>query len=223
MHYEMRITKGNNDDEYLNKMIRASKITSKTINSIPCVELTSDNSLNNLIRITHMKLLEASMLRHDEHRYDEVGILMELVEPYQYEVYFGKVDEKTGISSIKSNDSRFLAYIAKHSKEQLMFMHNHPNNSCFSYGDLCNFILTDEIKIITAVGNSHGVHSMCKDKNFNKNETIKYLKIATSKINLKDNTEDIGKKRDRIVLDIIKNISKLGIKYRYSESKDWRQ
>lgn len=222
MKYDMRlVNREARDKAALSKMPNSSKITVKSIQNVPCVTLTNSKELNNLIRDTHMKLLEKSMLRTDGHRYDEMGILMELIKPYGYEVIPGKVNPTTGISSVDPTDIRFIKYLASHSDNQLLFMHNHPNNSGFSYGDLHNFIMTDEIKAITAVGNTHGVHLMWKNKEFDKDKALKYFNLVLRRrcyANVKSSIHDI---KSSVLREVMKNISKIGIGYRYTESRNY--
>lgn len=222
MNYEMKLANRNNkDDEYLNNLYNAYKITPKVIQNVPCVALTQNNEFNNMLRITHMKLLEKAMLRTDGHKYDEMGILMELIEPYDYKIFSGMVNKTTGISSVDPTDVRFLSYLAQHSDNQLLFMHNHPNNSCFSYGDLYNLIMTDEIKVVTAVGNSHGIYSMWKQSGFDKSRASQYLNSVLrrkSSVNVKSSIDKI--KHD-VATEVIKNASKIDIGYRYTESRNY--
>lgn len=221
MKYDMRLkSRETRDTEALRKMPNSIKIMRKTINNVPCVEVTNSKVLNEMIRETHMQLLQKAALRTDGHRFDEVGILMELVEPYDYEIIAGKVDQLTGISSVDPKDTRFKKYLALHSNNQLLFMHNHPNNSTFSYGDLYNFIITDEIKAITAIGNLHGIHLMWKKAEFNKNKACQYIDfLVKSRDNASSNTAKI---KNDIVTEVIRNALKINIGYRYTESRNWK-
>lgn len=219
-NYNMRMPNRNKQNKvYLNKMPNSSPITQKSINSVPLIMLTNNKSLNNLIRTMHIRLLQEASLRKDGHKYDEVGILMELVEPYNCIKVYGEVNPGTGISSIDPKSSDFVNYIGKHTKNQLLFMHNHPNNSCFSYGDLYNFIVTDEIFTITAVGNSHGVHSMWKKRDFNSSVASKYLYETIQRLRLSYPNENIKKINSYAALQVISNADKINIGYRYSESR----
>lgn len=185
--YDMRIAhRDNRDEEYLKKLPNATRITRNIINNVPLVRLTENEKINDEIRQNHMRVLEESLLRRDGHKYDEVGILMELIEPYGHKIVYGEVNETTGISSIDPNEEQFTKYIALHSENQLLFMHNHPNNSQFSYGDIFNFIATEEIKIITAIGNGHGIYSMWKKNGFNKDVALSRIKSINRRSALQD-------------------------------------
>ena len=221
MKYDMRLkSRESRDVEDLRKMPNSIKIMRKTINNVPCVEVTNSKVLNELIRDTHMQLLQKAALRTDGHRYDEIGILMELVEPYGYETITGQVNPVTGVSSVDPMDERFVKYLALHSNNQLLFMHNHPNNSNFSYGDLYNFIITDEIKVITAIGNLHGIYSMWKEAEFDKNRAFQYMNsLLKSKNHM---SSDIAKIKHDVATELIKNASKINIGYRYTESRNWK-
>lgn len=221
MKYDMRLkSRESRDVEDLRKMPNSIKIMRKTINNVPCVEVTNSKVLNELIRDTHMQLLQKAALRTDGHRFDEVGILMELVEPYGYETIPGKVDPVTGISSVDPKDTRFKKYLTLHSNNQLLFMHNHPNNSNFSYGDLSNFIMTDEIKAITAIGNLHGIHLMWKEDGFNKNRARQYIDFLVKSRN--NASSSMVKIKHDIATEIIRNASKINMGYRYTESRNWK-
>lgn len=219
-NYNMRMPNRNKQNEvYLNKMPNSSPITQKSINSVPLIMLTNNKSLNNLIRTMHIRLLQEASLRKDGHKYDEVGILMELVEPYNYIIVYGEVNPSTGISSINPRSNDFTSYVGKHTKNQLLFMHNHPNNSCFSYGDIYNFITTDVIGILTAIGNSHGVYSIWKKEKFNSKVALKYLQATVENISLRyPNKKDREIKHDAVIL-VIRNMDKINIGYRYSENR----
>lgn len=167
--YNMRIGNRNinKDKEYADR-IHGTIITPASIQRVPCMQITENNALNHLIQEQHRRILELSKNRIDGYKYDEVGYLIELVEPYRTsEPIYGCYDEDRNTSRIDANNSREYRYFVDgHSKEQLLFMHNHPNNLGLSYVDIRTLILTRTLFGVTAVGNDGDVYFAYKGKNY---------------------------------------------------------
>ena len=60
-----------------------------------------------------------------------------------------------------SKDALFIFDTARF--RTLIFMHNHPNNSCFSERDFFNFVSEDKMFLATAVCNNGNIHIMKKE------------------------------------------------------------
>lgn len=107
--------------------------------------------------------------RIDSYPYGEVGILASL--NMDKNIYTPKEDAslKEGIVfygnyyKIKvSEDSRYINAVANAKGRNLIFMHNHPSGSSFSYEDIHTFVNEKAIQIITAIGNNGRIYVISK-------------------------------------------------------------
>lgn len=205
-NYNMKIAKNN----YAKKMLKVNPvnghipITIEAIHSVPCTQITNNKALNELIRSEHMHILELARTRKDGYRHDEVGFLFELVEPYKSsDPFWGRYDKQKGVSTIpvlKNLD--YHKFINEHSTGQLLFLHNHPNNSELSFGDIASLITTNQIRGITAVCNNGHVYCAVKNENFNKNYKClleKIMKIENGKI---DDTMGRYKEKNKFIQEL---------------------
>lgn len=216
--YHMHIAKKNlaKDKEYADK-IGGCIITNSAIESVPCARITQNNSLNLLIRRHHQSILELSRSRKDGHKYDEVGYLLELVEPYNNSKPIYGYYENDKISHIKVNkNEEYMNIVANTNANQLLFMHNHPNNSSLSYGDISNLIYTESLYGVTAVCNNGSLYVAYKTERYNYENMLKlFLKFEN---NIKDK-ENKDRLRRNMLTTLINNSNKYNIIFHYSKRR----
>lgn len=220
--YNMHIAKRNlaKDKEYADK-IGGCIITNSAIESVPCARITQNNSLNLLIRRHHQNILELSRSRKDGHKYDEVGYLLEIIEPYNSsEPIYGFYNANKKISTIRATyNANYLNFITSHSKEQLIFMHNHPNNSPLSFDDIINLIKRRQLFAVTAIGNTGSIHMAYKSANYNEVEMTLRLFNLTNNINDKDEKyKNIAQMN--FLKSLINNQDFYGIYFKYSKRRN---
>lgn len=161
------------------------------------------------------------MQRNDGQRFDEVGYLLELVCPYNNtNAIYGVYDNNKQISSIHTQgNSEYEEFIQSHEDNQLIFMHNHPNNSDLSFGDIWNLVITDQLYAVTAVGNNGSVYSAYKDNtSFNKIDIKIKFKKFYKKI-MKMGELDKNKMKIQLLDKLKLEQQKYGIKFRYSKRR----
>lgn len=172
-------------------------ITDDIINRISKTRMFDmDADKNNRLYELHRYLLRYSMSKNES---CEVGILWNIISD-EYIVIKGT---ENGISL--RGDSKANNWLEYSYKNSLVFLHNHPRNSIFSFMDLQSFCDYETIVAMTAVCNDGRIHMMRKETDFNSGAVnLMYsnaLNHSKSGIN-----------------EIIKNASKLGLLYRCSVS-----
>lgn len=169
-------------------------ITDAVIDRITKTEIFEDNVLDNKLYNLHRKLLWYAKENNGSR---EVGILWNYITD-DYTIAVGTD------SSINMNESpKMIEMMLKSYNNSLIFMHNHPKNSTFSYRDLMSFCDYAPILAMTAVCNDGRIHVMKKESNFDaRNIKIEYNKYVRS--------------GNRGVPEVIRNASRLGIIYRCS-------
>lgn len=59
-------------------------------------------------------------------------------------------------------------------KNSLLFLHNHPRNTCFSEIDLSSFMTADPIYMISVIGNNGRQYYLIKNEEFDKGKALQY-------------------------------------------------
>lgn len=220
--YNMQIAHRNTDrnTEHIANLHGYTPITADSIKRVPCTQISQDPALNNLIRRIHQDILEKAMLRSDGQRYDEVGYLLELIPPYRNtDAIYGAYDSDMGTSRINPNTNKgYEQFILTHKINQLMFMHNHPNNSPLSFGDIWNLVITDQIYAVTAVGNNGSVHAAYKDSNFNRLDMKKRFRGFNIALATVDDTEK-NRRIGLLISRLMQGQDKYGIVFKYSNRR----
>lgn len=220
--YHMHIAKKNlaKDKEYANK-IGGCIITNNAIESVPCARITQNNSLNLLIRRHHQNILELSRSRKDGHKYDEVGYLLKIVEPYNSsEPVYGYYNTNKKISTIEVNsNANYLNLIISSHKNQLIFMHNHPNNSSLSFADVANLIRREQLFAVTAIGNIGSIHVAYKSTAYNEVETKHGLITLVNSMRNKDERYKNIMKMN-FLKSLMNNQDFYGIYFKYSKRRN---
>jgi hypothetical protein len=126
-------------------------ITKEDINRVPVPHVTG-TKLDFVIQKECKRILYESMTRADEeYRYDEVGSLIDsngnrLCNIYGY----------NGAIDVDSSDD-YLNCILNKKNKNLVFVHNHPDDSKLSYRDILSLMAEESILATLAVGNSGGI------------------------------------------------------------------
>lgn len=170
-------------------------ITNNIIDNIPKTRMfDSDTDKNNRLYELHKYLLRYSMRKNKS---CEVGILWNIISD-KFIVIKGT---ENGISLRSNNQANgWLEYSYKNS---LVFLHNHPRNSIFSFVDLQSFCDYETIVAMTAVCNDGRIHMMRKETNFNPG----IINLVYS---------DALNHSKSGINEIIRNASRLGLLYRCS-------
>ena len=172
-------------------------IDERTIEKISKTKLFNDNKLNDKLFKLHKELLRIAKNKNDS---NEVGILWNIMTD-EYVIERGN---DTGINM--RNNTKMMRMLDESYCNSLVFIHNHPRNSCFSFVDLKSFCDYDALIAMTAVCNDGRIHIMRKEADFNPNTiSVEYNEYV------KRNMSGIS--------NIIKNASKLGLLYRCSVTR----
>lgn len=141
-------------------------ITIESINRVPCSRiLDNGGKVDKKIQEFHKKLLK---IAKDKNNSKEMGMLIN-IETWEYVILKGTENRVSIFQSPKSRDFYDCAGTAS-----LMFIHNHPDNSHFSYKDFESFVNDDKLVLATAICNNGNIHFMQKVYPFYK-EGILYL------------------------------------------------
>lgn len=187
------------------------KIQQRNIDSIRRVNFINDANVNIRLQLLCKDVLTMSMNRADGFKYDEVGILVSILGKYKSNPMWGY----NGIIDISNPE--YQEAIITNEKNSLAFIHNHPDNSIISYGDLINLITTDSIKIVIAVANNGNIsyaHRMYADDGF----YIKLYRNIQNKIHSKAKSE-VARCRNEIYKKILNNPEKYGLSIKKSRRK----
>ena len=172
-------------------------ITEDIINKVPCTQLFGfTNEQNEYAQYLHKKLLNIAMKKNNS---NEVGFLIN-TENWETIVLRGTED---GIDMNLFPQAYNVLKEAK--KYSLIFLHNHPNNSCFSSKDLKSFCKHDSLYMITAIQNNGNIHVLAKSDIFYPQTVLfEYNKCVN---------EQKG------FINVIKRKNELGLNYKYGRCK----
>lgn len=189
-------------------------ITFKSIDNVSCTRIFSNHKLNKIIQQQCKEVLRLSMIRTDEHRYDEVGRLFSIRNPYDKIDILGKWDDKIGTCIINTNIFEYDEMLSEHSLNELVFIHNHPNNSDLSLADIKQLLYDDEILAVIAIGNTSGTYYLSKTKICSYSNLYKNINNTISKYNNISNIES------KIRHKIIENAERYGLLYGKSRRRN---
>lgn len=134
-------------------------ITEEVIDKVPCTHiLDNGGEIDKYIQYLHKRLLYLSMKKNNS---NEVGLLLNL-NTMDYKIVYGN----ESLVSLSENKEVRL-FLKNASVQSMMFMHNHPNNSNFSYADLASFADNENLRVVTAIRNDGNIHVLQKGLNFN--------------------------------------------------------
>lgn len=149
-----------------------TEITRKSIESVKCTRIITEEGsekYNKYIQNLARRVLKESATRTDGHKHDEVGILARLDGTFVSEPIYGYWDEKLLTSVIDINNENYIKAIDSNlGRTDIIFVHNHPNNSILSYSDIANLLYTFSIRAVIAVGNNGDINYALKTSRDNK-------------------------------------------------------
>lgn len=131
------------------------KIEERDIDRVPCTHILDNGGvLDKRLQSFHKRLLKIAKEKNNS---NEVGILID-IKDWSYLVIKGD----KGSIKMDSNPE-FYSFLAKAQWRSLIFLHNHPNNTCFSEQDIETFLDDERFYLVTAITNSGNIHIMMKD------------------------------------------------------------
>lgn len=151
MKYNMRIAKRKDKNGCFT-------FTQRSIDNIPEIDIFADSRINKIITDGCKEVLRRSMDINNPYRYGEQGLLISTVDvdskgnklPHIHECFDGEYHNLIA-------GSKYGNIVAQRPIKDLIFIHNHPNNSSFSAEDLKSLTNVKSIIAIIAVGNRHNV------------------------------------------------------------------
>ena len=101
-------------------------------------------------------------------------------------------------------------------------LHNHPNCSNFSGGDILSFLSREQYEDLTAVGNDGRVHTLIKTQFFNDYSKIRELlqKIVDEIYSYYKGTKNIKQCRDIMAREVLKDSHKYGLEHSFSKRRE---
>ena len=130
---------------------------------VPIDEFDEEELL--LIQQLHKKLLMHSKEKNDN---NEVGILVDLSDWSDILIE----GNENSISMRCNPDAKMKMEYAP--KNSLLFLHNHPRNTCFSEIDLSSFLTADPIYMMSVIGNNGRQYFLIKTETFDKGCALEY-------------------------------------------------
>lgn len=176
------------------------KIKQSDIDKVPCAKIF-DNKLNVEIQKSCKRVLYKAMIRKD-YKNDEMAEIIDIngkIVGTMYG-YNGKIDT--------SNEEYYEALLNK-PELSLIIIHNHPNNSRLSFGDIHSFLFDREILGVIAVSNNGNVYycyKTCNEHNF-------YRNLGYSMINLRLKNKHIKNIESILENKLIQNSTKYKLKF----------
>lgn len=183
----------------------------ESINNVPDINIFIEDNVNKVITKTCKDVLRLSMNAKNPYRYGEMGILASTdttdkygnTLPVIYEVFQGDY-KKISVG----RNSRYINAIANRYNNDLVFVHNHPDNSSFSGSDIMQLHVSQQLFAIVAIGNTHNIHVLTTSDN----GKLIYDSIGSKTKNYSD--EKIKKSiADMVATDVLKNPSKYNAEY----------
>lgn len=181
----------------------------ESIKNIPDIDIFIEDEINNKIKLACQDVLRRSMHTSNKYRYGEMGILISTLDNSIYERFNGEYN------TIHTDNTRYNDIVYSRNKSDLIFIHNHPNNSSFSASDLINLSSYTSILGVVAVGNRHNLFLVIKDNEKLASKIGKHIIIEGARLAKQNNfNESIKYYRDIVAQDILNNRSKqFGIEY----------
>lgn len=138
-----------------------TKVTPRIIENIPYFKIplygdgTEDSDIGRAIQAGHKELLKLVMNNGSN---CEFVILIDLVTGRSY------VEQGEALHISLSEEMRQILDQAE--EKTFAVLHNHPNNSIFSFEDMGSFVGYDSIYILTAIGNNGDIYALTKQGGF---------------------------------------------------------
>lgn len=211
--YELRIGKFSNEIRTRRaKENGCIEIKDETIQQIPCIHIFQENNINRKFQHYLKKVLTLSKDRLDRHMHGEVGILIDKgdllsdTNPIKATMYGEYHSVVTNVD--------YQNAVANALGSTLAFIHNHPNNSSFSYMDIKTFTNTASISTIVAVGNAGKIFVINKTSQYDCKGILSFMDNTAIKFAQKDNNRyDFKAYQDAAATELLKNYKQYGMEY----------
>lgn len=184
----------------------------ESINNLPDIKAFTNDGVNKAILEGCKNVLYRSMKYSNKYRYGEMGLLISVGHLIFnndnrlriYELFNGEYNRVN--TSIK-----YYNIINNRGTKDLIFIHNHPNNSSFSGGDIMRLTEVNNLRAIVAVGNRHNLYILIDDK---KNKTaLNYIKQYVVYRTTETGVKDDFKYENEAAKIILSNPSRYGLIY----------
>ena len=179
------------------------------IGNIPDITIFIEENINKKIKLGCQDVLRRSMNSSNKYRYGEMGLLISTLDN-------GVALRLRGTyHNVSVNNIDYVNIVNKRKTKDLIFIHNHPNNSTFSYNDVVNLTSTETLRAVIAVGNRHNLFIVTKeDEELVENFEI-YVKNKANILSKSDNNRyEIKYYRDVICKQILETCpEKFGLYY----------
>lgn len=199
---DMRISKGPDN----NGCYHFSQIS---IDNIPDIEEFIEDYANKKIKEACENVLTRSMNSSNKYRYGEMGLLISLCNDDVYKEFKGEYHK------IVLSNTSYRKITSSRDLTDLVFVHNHPNNSTFSANDIFVLARTKSLCAIVAVGNRHNLFMLIK----NTDETIPELEKDITNQAILIAKRDKFRYDKKVYMDIAaahfleNNVKKYGLNY----------
>lgn len=129
-----------------------------SINNVPDIDIFIEPEINKAITDGCKEVLRRSMDRNNTFRYGEQGLLISTLDadsrgrklPHIHMNFQGEYHQIV-------TDSKYSEIVAERPVKDLIFIHNHPNNSSFSAADLKSLARGNSLLAAVAIGNRHNL------------------------------------------------------------------
>lgn len=188
------------------------------INNIPYIDIFIESDINNKLTDSCKNVLRRSLSSKNKYRYGEQGLLISTLDN---SIFY----EMAGTYEQVLTDSIYNNIIQSRQTKDLIFIHNHPNNSIFSASDIRHLYNDVSLIGIIAVGNRHNVHVILNNGDCSHIEKcflkckIRYTKKNNTQLS-KLSGREIKRIEDDAVPYILSNPSIFNIEYiKYNRSR----
>lgn len=195
------------------------EIIQKDIDSIPDIDIFVDSEVNVKITDSCRDVLKLSRDNNKKCQHGECAILISISNQDIKESYIGEADR------IIFTGTSFIPIVTNRGMQDLILIHNHPNNSMFSWEDLHLLDSFENLLAIIAVGNTSMTRVLMKDEGFIAGDVYNYIINRANELKneyIKNNNGCLSDKmfRDIASLDIQNEPAKFGLDlYEYRRKK----
>ena len=186
-----------------------------SINNIPNISIFTDETINKKITEGCKAVLRASMSSKNPYRYGEVGLLISIldVDRQGNKLPTIRVGFKGDYKQIRT-DNRFKQITNNRKVNDLVFIHNHPNDSKFSVADIKKFASTKTLIALIVVGNRHNIFTLIKADKEKSKYITEYIEEYTKNKCINSNKCDEKQCEKEAISDILMNTEEFGLMYR---------
>lgn len=152
----------------------------ENVNNIPIMPIFDNHNVNIKIAEGCKNVLMRSMSSKNKYRYGEQGLLISLSDDSVHIEIGGEYHKVT------VNDE-YIRIINNRNKDDLIFIHNHPDGSTFSATDIKHLYNDKYIRGIVAVGNRHNIFVIIKKFNCDSTCIEKFIENGKRAYAMKNN------------------------------------